>query len=159
MIKGDVTMGGRRRALLAIFATLVVGGCGAPSLEGMVPALAQPRTEPEQLPTLEEGARIEGVDPESSRYLGKTNAAEYWVGLDEEEICLVQVLVGAQAAGVSCADAETFAEVGVVLSTSASGVTATGLLVPEGFDLADAAAGEDWVSVAGNLAASADEVG
>jgi hypothetical protein len=158
VIKGERDVAGRRRALLAISATLVAGGCGAPPLEEMVPVLSEPRADADQLPTLEGATRIEGVDADSTRYLGKTGTAEYWVGLDGEEICLVQALVGAEAVGVSCADAETFAEVGVPLSTSASGVSATGLLLPEGFDLADAVAGEGWVSVTGNLAAPSDEV-
>ena len=101
-------MAGRRRALLAITTTLLVAGCGAPSLEEMVPALSQPQAESDQLPILEGGVRIDGVAADSSRHLGKTNTAEYWVGLDDDEVCLVQALVGAQAAGVSCADAETF---------------------------------------------------
>ncbi|WP_432523708.1 hypothetical protein [Kineococcus sp. SYSU DK006] len=143
--------------LVAVTAVLVVGGCGAPSFDGMVPALSQPQTEQDRLPTGEGGASVEAVDAGSSRYLGGTQVAEYWVGLDGEEICLVQALRGTGTVGSSCADAETFEQSGVWVSTSSLGVSATGLLVPEGFDLADAPVQEEWVVVSENLAAPADE--
>ncbi|WP_432512245.1 hypothetical protein [Kineococcus sp. SYSU DK001] len=136
---------------------LVAGGCGAPSFEEVVPALSQPQTEQDRLPTREGGASIDVVDAESTRYLGGTQVAEYWVGLDGEEICLVQSLRGTGTVGASCADAGRFEESGVRVSTSSLDVSATGLLVPEGFDLADAAVEDDWVRVSENLAAPADE--
>ena len=142
---------------VAVTAVLVAGGCGAPSFEEVVPALSQPQTEQDRLPTGEGGASTEAVDAGSSRYLGGTQVAEYWVGLDGEEVCLVQALRGTGTVGSSCADVETFEQSGLWLSTSSLDVSASGLLVPEGFDLADAAVDEEWVIVSENLAAPADE--
>ncbi len=99
------------------------------------------------------------MEPGSTRYLGATEAAGYRVGLDGEDIRPVQLLAGAQVAGTSCAGAEVSTETGVVAGTGAPGVSATGLLVPEGFDLADAAAGEERVGVADDLAAAAGGAG
>ncbi|NYD23386.1 hypothetical protein [Kineococcus aurantiacus] len=160
----------RRRGPVALAACAVacavafaVGGCGAPSFEGAVPALSQPQTEQDRLPARASGARAEAVDPGSTRYLGGTQVAEYWVGLDGEEICLVQSLRGTGTVGSSCAGADVFERSGVRVSTSSADVSATGLLVPEGFDAADAtgdAAGdEEWVAVNDNLLAPADEGG
>lgn len=148
-----------RRGLLAVTVVLALSGCGAPSYEDEVPALAQPQTEQDRLPDGGDGAAFEAVAAGSTRYLGGTQVAEYWVGLDDEDICLVQSLRGTGSMGASCADAGTFGRSGVWLTTSASGVSASGLLVPGGFDLADAAVDEDWVSVNDNLAAPADEGG
>ena len=142
---------------VAVTAVLAVGGCGAPSPEELVPALAQPQTEQDRLPAAEGGASTGAVDAGSSRYLGGTQVAEYWVGLDGEEVCLVQALRGTGTVGSSCADVETFEQSGLWLSTSSLDVSASGLLVPEGFDLADAAVDEEWVIVSENLAAPADE--
>ncbi|WP_432564478.1 hypothetical protein [Kineococcus sp. SYSU DK003] len=122
-----------------------------------MPALAQPQAEQDRLPTPEGSARIDVVDAESTRYLGGTQVAEYWVGLDGEEICLVQSLRGTGTVGISCADAEVFRQSGVWVSTTSLDVSATGLLVPEGFDVADAAVEEEWVIVSDNLAAPAEE--
>ncbi|NAZ74739.1 hypothetical protein GTQ99_04780 [Kineococcus sp. T13] len=142
---------------MTVAAVFTVGGCGAPSFEEMVPALAQPQTEQDQLPTGEGDGNIDVVEAESTRYLGGTQVAKYWVGLDGEEICLVQSLRGTETVGVSCADAEVFGESGVWVRTSSAEVSATGLLVPERFDLADVAVDEDWVRVSDNLAAPAEE--
>ncbi|WP_432541942.1 hypothetical protein [Kineococcus sp. SYSU DK002] len=150
-------MSRRRRGLVALAAAFAVGGCGAPSFEDEVPALSQPQTEQDRLPTREDGPGIEAVDADSTRYLGSTQVAEYWVGLDGDEICLVQSLRGTGTVAASCADAGYFERSGVQLSTSSLGVSAAGLLVPEGFDLADAVGDEEWVPVSDNLAAPADE--
>ncbi|WP_337060101.1 hypothetical protein [Kineococcus sp. G2] len=151
-------MARRLRGLVTATAVLVVGACGAPSFEEVVPVLSRPQAEQDRLPTLEDGTSIEVVDADSTRYLGSTRTAEHWVGLDGNEICLVQFLSRAQVVGSSCATVEEFTQTGLRVSTGAPGVSATGLLVPEGFDLADAAQDEDWVSVGDNLAAPAGEV-
>lgn len=143
--------------MVAVTAVVAVGGCGAPSFEEVVPALSQPQTEQDRLPSGDGGASTGVVDAGSSRYLGGTQLAEYWVGLEGGEICLVQSLRGTGTVGSSCADAETFGRSGVSVSAGSGDVSASGLLVPEGFDLADAAVGEDWVRVNENLAAPADE--
>ncbi|MCI2237674.1 hypothetical protein MN205_04115 [Kineococcus sp. TRM81007] len=61
--------------------------------------------------------------------------------------------------GASCAPVERFAEAGVWARTSTPSASATGLVLPTGFDLADAEPEEDWVLVGENLAAPAGEVG
>ncbi len=99
------------------------------------------------------------MEPGSTRYLGATEAAGYRVGLDGEDIRPVQFLAGTQVAGTSCAGAGVSTETGVVAGTGAPGVSATGLLVPGGSDLADAAAGEERVGVADDLAAAAGGAG
>lgn len=144
-----------RSALAAVAATLLVGGCGAPSFEDSVPALAQPQTEQDRLPTGE--ADLAGIDADSTRYLGGTQVAEYWVGSDGDEICLAVSLRAAATTGASCAGADEFSRSGLTVSVGAGTATAAGLLVPEGFDPADAPAEGDWVSVNDNLLAPAGE--
>jgi len=151
-------MTGYRRVLLALAAILAVGGCGAPSVDEMVPAFSRPQGPQDRLPAFKDGTKVEGVDADSTRYLGKTDAAEYWVGRQDEEVCLVLSLVGAETVGSSCATAAVFAESGLWVFVSTSSVSAAGLLVPKGFDLSDAPADRRWVEVSDNLAASADEV-
>ncbi|WP_432537720.1 hypothetical protein [Kineococcus arenarius] len=126
----------------------------------MVPVLSQPQAEQDRLPTVD-GAEIDLVDADSARYLGSSEEADYWVGLEGGEICLVQLLSEAEieVAGASCTTAERLAEGGLAVSTGTAGTSATGLLVPEGFDLADAEHEEDWVAVGDHLAVPADEAG
>jgi hypothetical protein len=148
----------RPRILLALTGLVVVGGCGSPSAGDVVPALDRPQAEQDRLPTSDGRTSAPGVDADSTRRLGSTRTADYWVGRDGEDVCLVQRLVGTQVTGSSCLDLETFEEVGLFLSTGSADSSATGLLVPLDFDLADAGTEEEWVQVQDNLATRADEV-
>lgn len=145
-------MRSRTRSLTAVTAALLVSGCGAPSFADVVPALGQTQTEQDRL-----RAGVDGVAAGSTRYLGGTQVAEYWVGLDGARICLVQSLRATQTVGSSCADDEEFEQAGLAVTSSSGGVIATGLLVPEGFDPADAAGEQEWVTVSDNLLAPAGE--
>ena len=142
----------RRRGLLVLTAALALSGCGGPSFADSVPALAQDQTPTDQLRT-----GVDGIAADSTRYLGGTQVAEYWVGLDGERICLVQSLRATQVLGSSCTDAEEFQRSGLAVSTTSGATSATGLLVPEGLDPADAAGDEEWVAVSDNLFAPAGE--
>lgn len=143
---------GRHPRLIAVAALVLVGACAAPSYDDAVPALGQTQTAQDRLPS-----GIGGVAADSTRYLGGTQVAEYWVGTDGEQICLVQSLRATRTLGSSCADADEFTRSGVVLTTASGGVSATGLLVPAGFDPADAPGSEQWAGVADNLLAPAGE--
>ncbi|WP_380161522.1 hypothetical protein [Kineococcus sp. R86509] len=145
-------MTSRRRGLLVLTATLALSGCGGSSFADSVPALAQDQTPTDQVRT-----GVDGIAADSTRYLGGTQVAEYWVGLDGERICLVQSLRATQVLGSSCTDAEEFRRSGLAVTTTSGATSATGLLVPEGLDPADAAGDEEWVAVSDNLFAPAGE--
>lgn len=150
-------MTSRRRGLLVLTATLALSGCGGSSFADSVPALAQDQTPTDQVRTGVDGTGVDGIAADSTRYLGGTQVAEYWVGLDGERICLVQSLRATQVLGSSCTDAEEFQRSGLAVTTTSGATSATGLLVPEGLDPADAAGDEEWVAVSDNLFAPAGE--
>ena len=114
------------------------------------------------LPAIEGRTVPEEVVADSARYLGETSVARYWVALDgSDRVCIVQAVGGGEeptAVGSSCAPPDRFADEGVWVEVSGGGPAAQGLVVPDGFDLADAPMGEDWVMVGDNLAAPADQV-
>lgn len=124
-------------------------------------ALGEPPTPQDALPTVEGERAPQQVDAASARYLGSTSAAEYWVALDEAgSVCVVQSLTdGAAHVSCSCAPADRFSRSGVWVDGRTGDTSATGLVVPDDFHLADAQGDEDWVMVGDNLAAPADQVG
>ncbi len=91
-------------------------------------ALSRPGTSIDQLPPNKDGDLYfegAGLRYESTRYLGATAAARFWVAINErEQICLVNILTATGGASMSCVTAHQFGKSGV--SSSVTSVNETG---------------------------------
>ncbi|MEJ5867982.1 hypothetical protein WDV85_09555 [Pseudokineococcus sp. 5B2Z-1] len=135
---------------------------GDVALETLVPALGELQGDQDRLPGAERTGPVDvGVDPASTRYLGETRRARYWVALtDEGAVCLVDAFGTreAEALGSTCTSPRAFADGGIQTRTTSSTTTATGYLVPRGFAVEDAGTDVDWAVVADNLLAPSDQL-
>ena len=75
---------------------------------------------------------VGGISSTTVRFVGASDAASFWVGLDKEDhVCLIATFEDAELGASSCSSLEAYGQYGLSLQSSAGELAAEGYLVPD----------------------------
>lgn len=126
----------------SLFVPTVAMAGSAVTLEDMAPALPEPQSKQDQLPSIVDLEALGNISSESIRFAGDDDTAQYWIGKGEAaEIWLIMHIPENGISASTCAQATDFYSSGLALAAGESRTdpssSAEAYLLPADINLAD----------------------